>query len=116
MAPLARRTYRRNCWQLTSIGTRNTSITSAKANRKQNPLQRKLVLMRKVTGKPYEREVMRYLTNKLAHIEFDLDVKVPETDGRYDRQIDIWLPNTREIVECKHHEVEVGIGIVDALV
>ncbi|MFE2750520.1 restriction endonuclease [Actinosynnema sp. NPDC059335] len=69
-----------------------------------------------VDGKNYERRVMRYLTEKDKYIEFDLDVMIADTTGQRKRQIDIWLPKTREIVECKNYSNVVGIEIVDAMV
>ena len=68
-----------------------------------------------LSGKGYERQVMRHLAENDQTIAFELDVKVQDTSGKYSRQIDIWLPNTREIVECKHHSRRVSVGVIDAL-
>jgi Restriction endonuclease len=68
------------------------------------------------TGKSYERQVMRHLTQERPHIAFELNAKVLDTTGQYERQIDVWLPDTREIVECKHYTRPVDIGVVDRLV
>lgn len=59
---------------------------------------------------------MRYLVEERRHIAFALDARIPDTTGQYDRQIDVWLPDTREIVECKHYAERVGVEIVDRLV
>ncbi len=67
------------------------------------------------TGKSYEFQVMRHLLEQRQHIAFALDTRVQDTTGQYERQIDVWLPNTREIVECKHHTERVDVGIVDRL-
>ncbi|ARF58051.1 restriction endonuclease [Streptomyces gilvosporeus] len=68
------------------------------------------------SGKNYERQVMRHLTERDKGVVFELDIKIPDTTGSYARQVDIWLPRTREIVECKHHSRRVGVGVIDALV
>jgi Restriction endonuclease len=68
------------------------------------------------SGKSYEFQVMRHLLEQRQHIAFALDARVPDTTGQYERQIDVWLPDTREIVECKHHAERVDVGIVDTLV
>jgi Restriction endonuclease len=67
------------------------------------------------SGKNYERQVMRHLMQQRPHIAFELNAKVLDTTGQYERQIDVWLPDTREIVECKHHARPVDIGVVDRL-
>jgi hypothetical protein len=67
------------------------------------------------SGKNYERQVMRHLIYQRPHIAFELNAKVLDTTGQYERQIDVWLPDTREIVECKHHARPVDIGVVDRL-
>ncbi|MFG2776004.1 restriction endonuclease [Streptomyces sp. NPDC048350] len=45
----------------------------------------------------------------------ELDAKVPDTTGTYGRQIDVWLPRSREIVECKDYGRRVSVGVIDAL-
>ena len=67
------------------------------------------------SGKNYERQVMRHLIYQRPQIAFELNAKVLDTTGQYERQIDVWLPDTREIVECKHHARPVDIGVVDRL-
>ena len=47
---------------------------------------------------------------------FELGASVPDTTRQYERQIDVWLPDTREIVECKHYTSREGIEVVDSLV
>jgi hypothetical protein len=59
---------------------------------------------------------MRHLLEQRQHVAFALDARVPDTTGQYERQIDVWMPDTREIVECKHHAERVDVGIVDRLV
>jgi hypothetical protein len=59
---------------------------------------------------------MRHLVEERQRIIFELDARVPDTTGQYERQIDVWLPDTREIIECKHHTPRVGIEAVDKLV
>ncbi|MEU8465770.1 restriction endonuclease [Streptomyces sp. NPDC029003] len=71
--------------------------------------------MTKETGKNYERQVMRYLTEQDRRTFFELDIKIPDTTGSRNRQIDVWLRNTREIVECKHQAAPIGVGVIDAL-
>jgi hypothetical protein len=69
------------------------------------------------SGKSYEFQVMRHLVEERQHISFELDANIPDTTGQYERQIDIWLPSTREIVECKYRQKSpVGIGVIDSLV
>lgn len=68
------------------------------------------------TGKPYEREIMRYLTEKNQYTAFDLDIMLDDTTRAYKRQIDVWLPKTREVVECKHYSKPIGVDLIDALV
>jgi len=67
------------------------------------------------SGKNYERQVMRHLMQRRPQIAFELNAKVLDTTGQYERQIDVWLPDKREIVECKHHTRPVDIGVVDRL-
>ncbi|WP_460492994.1 restriction endonuclease [Dactylosporangium cerinum] len=43
-------------------------------------------------------------------------MKLVDSLGRHFRQVDIWLPRTREIVECKHQIRPVDVGVVDRLV
>ena len=59
---------------------------------------------------------MRLLVQQRQRIAFEWDAKVSPGPGRIDRQIDIWLPNTREIIECKHHTAPVDVKVVDGLV
>ncbi|MEU8045671.1 restriction endonuclease [Micromonospora echinofusca] len=59
---------------------------------------------------------MRYLTEEDQHVTFELDARISDRSQRYRRQVDIWLPKSREIVECKNHTRLVGVGAVDALV
>jgi hypothetical protein len=66
--------------------------------------------------KNYERQVMRQFLQERPHVAIEWDAKVSEVTGQYNRQIDVWLPDTREIVECKHHADPVDIGVVDQLV
>ena len=68
------------------------------------------------SGKNYELQIMRHLVEQRQRIIFELDARVPDTTGQYERQIDVWLPDTREIIECKHHTPRVGIEAVDKLV
>lgn len=69
------------------------------------------------TGKSYEFQVMRHLVQQRQAVAFELDARVADTTAQYKRKIDVWLPVTREIVECKHYsERPVGIEIVDRLV
>ena len=72
--------------------------------------------MTRRTGKSYELQVMRHLVQQRSRVAFEWDAKVPAGPGRSKRQIDIWLPDTREIVECKHHAMPVDVGVVDRLV
>lgn len=72
--------------------------------------------MDRVNGKNYERRVMRYLAERDKQIVFDLDVAVEDSSGRYTRQVDVWLPRTREIVECKNRSRPVSIPVIDSLV
>jgi hypothetical protein len=68
------------------------------------------------SGKSCEIQVMGHLVEERRHIAFALHARIPDTTGQYDRQIDVWLPDTREIVECKHYAERVGFEIVDRLV
>ncbi|GAB2883174.1 hypothetical protein GCM10027074_59610 [Streptomyces deserti] len=58
---------------------------------------------------------MHHLTSGDQGIVFELDRRIADSSDTYSRQIDIWLPNTGEIVECKHHARPVTVGAVDAL-
>jgi hypothetical protein len=73
-------------------------------------------LVLKLSGKSYERQVMHYLTDRDPRAVFELDVKLFDSQGGHLRQIDIWLPRNREIVECKHQIRPVDVGVVDRLV
>jgi len=68
------------------------------------------------SGKSYEFQVMLHLVEQRQRIIFEIDARIPDTTGQYERQIDVWLPDTREIIECKHHTPRVGIEAVDRLV
>jgi restriction endonuclease len=68
------------------------------------------------SGKSYERQVMQHLSETHKGIEFELDIKLSDTTNSYTRQIDVWLPKTREIIECKHLARPVGVGVVDSLI
>lgn len=69
------------------------------------------------SGKSYERQVMRHLSEESNRVVFELDARIPDTTGSYERQIDVWLPQAREIIECKHFPNRpVGIEIVDRMV
>ena len=68
------------------------------------------------SGKSYERQVMRHLSETRQGVVFELDARISDTTEKYFRQIDVWLPSTREIVECKHLTRPVGIGVVDRLI
>ena len=68
------------------------------------------------SGKSYERQVMRHLSEARQGVVFELDARISDTTEKYVRQIDVWLPKTREIVECKHFARPVGIGVVDGLI
>jgi hypothetical protein len=68
------------------------------------------------SGKSYERQVMRYLAERDQNIAFELDATIKDTSGVYFRQIDVWLPKTREVIECKHHSRPVTIGVIDTLI
>lgn len=59
---------------------------------------------------------MRYLSESDKYVAFELDTKIRDTSGGYSRQIDVWLPRTREIVECKHLTRPVVVGVVDSLI
>ena len=67
------------------------------------------------SGKIYEFQVMKFLTERDQGVDFQLDAKVPDRTQSYLRQVDIWLPRTREIVECKHFSRRVSISVIDAL-
>lgn len=66
-------------------------------------------------GRNYERRVMRHLSGAGSADAVELDAKVPDTTGTYRRQIDVWLPRSREIVECKDYGRRVSVGVIDAL-
>ena len=66
--------------------------------------------------KNYERQVMRQFLRRRPYAAIEWDAKIFDVTGLYQRQIDVWLPGTREIVECKHHSSPVGMTIVDQLV
>jgi hypothetical protein len=68
------------------------------------------MVIEKSSGKSYEREVMRYLTYYDPRVCFDLDVRLPDSTNRHFRQVDVWLPRTREVIECKHHARPVDVG------
>src|SRR6266567_3252745 len=68
------------------------------------------------SGKSYELQVMWHLVQERQHVAFELDARVPDTTAQYCRKIDVWLPDTREIIECKHYKSRVGIEVVDRLV
>jgi hypothetical protein len=72
--------------------------------------------MTRRTGKSYERQVMRHLLQERERVAFEWDAEVPDGTGLHKRQVDIWLPDSREIVECKDHARPVDIGVVDRLV
>jgi hypothetical protein len=72
--------------------------------------------MARRSGKSYELQVMRHLVQQRRRVAFEWDAKVSPGPGRRDRQIDIWLPDTREIIECKHHAAPVDVKVVDGLV
>lgn len=59
---------------------------------------------------------MLHLTDRDPRVTFELDVKLLDSEKRHYRQVDIWLPRTREIVECKHHARPVDVGVVDRLI
>lgn len=67
------------------------------------------------SGKTYEWQVMHHLTEGDKGTVFELDSRITDSSNRYSRQIDIWLPNSGEIVECKHHARPVTVGTIDAL-
>lgn len=72
--------------------------------------------MTRRTGKSYERQVMRHLLRERECVSFEWDAEVPDESGLHHRQIDVWLPDSREIVECKDHARPIDIGVVDRLV
>lgn len=72
--------------------------------------------MTRRTGKSYERQVMRHLLRERERVSFEWDVDVPDGTGLHHRQIDVWVPDSREIVECKDHARPVDIGVVDSLI
>ncbi|MFE4628197.1 restriction endonuclease [Streptomyces mirabilis] len=67
------------------------------------------------TGKNYERQVMRHLTEQDKDVVFELDIRIPALGTGDMRQIDVWLPRSREIIECKHHARPVDVGVIDSL-
>ncbi|MFD5625588.1 restriction endonuclease [Streptomyces sp. NPDC127072] len=72
--------------------------------------------MTESSGKSYERQVMRHLTERDKTHFFELDVRVPARGTGHLRQIDVWLPSSREIIECKHHGRPADVNVVDSLI